>query len=204
VDAVAGAGGAELATDDWGIDLCLLGSQKCFSAPPGLGMVAVSERAWAQIDRTGYQGYDALAPFRDALARRWFPYTPAWHAIATLEAACDRILSLGLDSVIQGHASVAAHARKRLGEMGLSLFPRRTADSAPTVTAVRVPEGISWTDLDRRLRAEGVVMGGSIGPLASKVFRIGHMGVQADVATVDAGLDALARIFAGRPFGALS
>jgi aspartate aminotransferase-like enzyme len=47
-------------------------------------------------------------------------------------------------------------------------------------------------------------MGGSIGPLAGKVFRIGHMGVQADVATVDAGLDALARIFAGRPFGALS
>ena len=69
VDAVAGADGSELDTDDWGIDLCLLGSQKCFSAPPGLGMVAVSERAWAQIDRTGYQGYDALAPFRDALAR---------------------------------------------------------------------------------------------------------------------------------------
>lgn len=196
MDAVAGAGGAELATDDWGIDLCLLGSQKCFSAPPGLGMVAVSERAWAQIDQTGYQGYDALAPFRDALARRWFPYTPAWHAIAGLEAACDRILSLGLDSVIQAHASVAAHARKRLGKMGLSLFPRREADSAPTVTAVRLPEGISWTDLDRRLRAEGVVMGGSIGPLAGKVFRIGHMGVQADVATVDAGLDALAKIIA--------
>jgi aspartate aminotransferase-like enzyme len=196
VDAVAGAGGAELATDDWGIDLCLVGSQKCFSAPPGLGMVAVSERAWARIDRTGYQGYDALAPFREALDRRWFPYTPAWHAIAGLEAACDRILSVGLETVIQAHTDAAVHTRRRLGEMGLSLFPRREADSAPTVTAVRVPERMSWADLDRRLRAEGVVMGGSIGPLAGKVFRIGHMGAQADVATVDAGLDALAKIVA--------
>jgi aspartate aminotransferase-like enzyme len=194
VDAVAGAGGAELVTDDWGIDLCLVGSQKCLSAPPGLGMVAVSERAWEEVERTGYQGYDALLPFRDALERRWFPYTPAWHAIAGLEAACDRILSLGLDAVIQAHTDVAAHTRKRLREMGLSLFPRREAESAATVTAVRVPDGSSWENLDRRLRAEGVVMGGSIGPLAGKIFRIGHMGVQADRALVDAGLDALARI----------
>jgi aspartate aminotransferase-like enzyme len=62
------------------------------------------------------------------------------------------------------------------------------------VTAVRVPDKTSWEDLDRRLRAAGVVVGGSIGPLAGKVFRIGHMGVQADRALVDAGLDALARI----------
>ncbi|MEE4607667.1 MAG: aminotransferase class V-fold PLP-dependent enzyme [Desulfobacteraceae bacterium] len=194
VDAVAAGGGAELATDAWGIDLCLMGSQKCLSAPPGLGMVAASDRAWEEIEKTGYQGYDALAPFREALQRRWFPYTPCWQAIAGLEAACDRILSLGLASVIQTHAEVAAHTRRRLREMGLFLFPRREADCAPTVTAVRVPDAISWEDLDRRLRAEGVVMGGSIGPLAGRVFRIGHMGVQADRALVDAGLDALARI----------
>lgn len=194
VDAVAASGGAELATDAWGIDLCLMGSQKCLSAPPGLGMVAVSDRAWEQIDQTGYQGYDAIAPFREAVARRWFPYTPCWHAIAGLEAACDRILSLGLASVVQTHAEVAAHTRRRLRQMGLSLFPRREADCAPTVTAVRVPDKTSWVDIDRRLRAEGVVMGGSIGPLAGRVFRIGHMGVQADRALVDAGIDALARI----------
>ncbi|MBW2356025.1 MAG: alanine--glyoxylate aminotransferase family protein [Deltaproteobacteria bacterium] len=196
VDAVAAAGGAELATDAWGIDLCLVGSQKCLSAPPGLGMVAVSDRAWEEIDKTGYQGYDALAPFREALDRRWFPYTPCWQAIAGLEAACDRILSLGLASVIQDHAEVAAHTRHRLRQMGLCLFPRHEADCAPTVTAVRVPDAVSWDDLDRRLRAEGVVMGGSIGPLAGGVFRIGHMGTQADLALVDTGLDALARILA--------
>src|SRR5215210_870568 len=70
VDAVASIGGAPLNTDEARIDLCLLGSQKCLSAPPDLGIVSVSPRAWAAVERVGYVGYDALAPFRHAVAER--------------------------------------------------------------------------------------------------------------------------------------
>ena len=64
--------------------------------------------------------------------------------------------------------------------MGYSLFPAPEAVPSPTVTAVQVPEGVEWADFDRKLRERGLVVGGSYGPLAGKVFRLGHMGSQAD------------------------
>ncbi len=191
VDAVASAGGAPLATDDWGIDLCLAGSQKCLSAPPELAIVSVSERAWEIVDRVGYEGYDALSPWRDALDRRCFPYTMCWHSIAALDVACRRVLAEGIDEVIARHADVGAYCRRRARDMGLRLFPREEASSSPTVTALRVPDAISWPDLDARLRRRGMVVGGSWEKLAGKVFRIGHMGSQADLDLVRRGMDVL-------------
>jgi aspartate aminotransferase-like enzyme len=102
VDAVSSAAGATLLTDAWHIDLCLVGTQKCLSAPPGLAITAVSPRAWEIIEEVGYQGYDALLPWRDALAARYFPYTPYWHGIAALEASCQLILEEGLEPYSRG------------------------------------------------------------------------------------------------------
>src|SRR5512136_930502 len=68
VDAVSSLGGAPVQADDWRIDLCLGGTQKVFSSLPDLGIVAVSERAWKIVRAVAYPGYDALAPFRTALA----------------------------------------------------------------------------------------------------------------------------------------
>jgi aspartate aminotransferase-like enzyme len=104
------------------------------------------------------------------------------------------ILEEGLEAVIGRHAVVAAHCRERLRALGLDLFPASDHDCSPTVTAVRVPERIGWPALDRALRARGLAIGGSLGPLAGNVFRIGHMGVQADLALVDRGLDVLEEV----------
>ncbi len=180
VDAVASIGGAPLATDAARIDLCLLGVQKCLSAPPGLGIVAVSPRAWEAADRVGYQGYDALAPFKTAVAERYFPYTHSWHAMAGLETACLRLLEEGMDAAHERHRSAAALCRRGGQEIGLTLFPRDARASSPTVTAFRVPAGREWTALDRQFRERGLAAGGNYGRLAGKVFRLGHMGTQAD------------------------
>jgi aspartate aminotransferase-like enzyme len=180
VDAVASIGGAPLDTDAARIDLCLLGSQKCLSAPPGLSMVAVSPRAWDAAKRVGYQGYDALNPFKDAVAERYFPYTHSWHGMAGLDEACRLLLEEGLDAAYVRHERVAASCRRRGRELGLELFPRDERASSPTITAFRVPERIGWPELNRRLRERGVAVGGNYGRLAGKVFRIGHMGTQAD------------------------
>ena len=77
--------------------------------------------------------------------------------------------------------------------MGLMLFTPASLYS-PTVTAVLVPQGWTWAELDKELRARGVVLGGSYGPLQGKVFRIGHMGTQADAALVDRALDVLQEV----------
>jgi aspartate aminotransferase-like enzyme len=194
VDAVASAAGAPVLTDEWGIDLCLIGTQKALSAFPDLTAVAVSERAWDVVEQVDYPGYDALRPYREALEKRWFPYTPAWASLAGLHEACRLVLDEGLEQVYARHARVAQRCRDRAREMGLSLYPVDEAGCSPTVTALQVPRSLGWEELDRRLREHGVGMGGSLGLLAGQVFRIGHMGTQADVALVDQGMDVLAQV----------
>lgn len=192
VDFVSSAGGAPLSVDTEFIDLGLLGSQKVLSLPPDLAVTTVSSRAWKAIARTGYVGYDALAPWQEVPHCRCLPYTHNWHALEALRRSLEAIEREGKEAAFERHRLVAAHCRRRLQELGLFLHPRRESYCSPTVTAVRVPDGWTWTDLDRKCRAKGVVFGSSFGDLAGKVFRVGHMGSQARLDLVDRGLDLLA------------
>ena len=194
VDFVSSGGGVEVRVDDWHIDLGLLGSQKVLSLPPDLAMVTVSDRAWSAVEEVGYVGYDALAPWRNGVDNRHLPYTHNWHAMAGLHLATRMILHDGLSTVFRRHAHVAEYCRGRLQDMGVELFPVREEICSPTVTAAKIPAGWSWADLDSALRARGVFIGGSYGPLADKVFRIGHMGSQANRELVERGLDVLEEV----------
>ena len=180
VDAVSSIGGAPVLTDEWNIDLCLGGSQKCLSSLPDMAFLSVSNAAWEIIDQVDYSGYDALKPFRTAQSKHYFPCTPNWHGVAGLNAGAELILNEGLAAGFKRHADVARFCRQQILQMGLTLFPSAEAVPAPTVTAVNVPQGISWADFDAGLRQHGLVVAGSYGPLTDKVFRLGHMGTQAD------------------------
>lgn len=191
VDAVSSAGGAPLDIDGWGIDLGMVGTQKCLSAVPDLGIVTISPKAWEIIGQVGYAGYDALEPWQTALQDHYFPSTPTWQGTAALEVATRRILDEGMEKVVQRHAEVAAYWRQRLAGMGLEIYPASAAASSPTVTAVKVPAQIDWPTLNGRLRQRGMGVGGSWGDLSGKVFRIGHMGIQANMELVQRGMDVL-------------
>lgn len=197
VDFVASGGGAPVLVDESSIDLGLLGSQKVLSLPPTLSVVTVSRRAWDVAARVNYAGYDALLPWRDGPARRYLPYTHNWHGLAGLRLACQMLLDEGLPNVYARHDHVAAYCRQRLTGMDVTLFPRRAEIASPTVTAAHIPPGWDWTHLDQALRARGMVVGGNYGPLAGKVFRIGHMGNQARMELVTRGLDVLAEVLRG-------
>ena len=188
VDAVASIGGAPVLTDEWSIDLLLGGSQKCLSAPPAISFVAMSEKAQEIINAVNYVGYDALKPFLTAQKDFYFPYTPHWQGMAALSTAVQLILDEGTDSCYRRHAKIAEYCRKRLSEIDYRLFPAQDAIPSPTVTAIYVPEGISWSELDHRFRQRGLVVGGNYGALAGKVFRIGHMGSQADMDLIERAL----------------
>jgi aspartate aminotransferase-like enzyme len=192
VDTVAAAGGVPVLADDWHIDLCLGGSQKCLSAPPDMSFLSVSPRAWEIIDAVGYVGYDALKPFQHAVENRFYPYTPSWQGVAALYTAAGLLLDEGLENSFNRHDAVARFCRQRLVDMGVELFPAPGAIPSPTVTAAVIPEGFTWDTWDRRLRKQGLVVAGSYGPLAEKVFRLGHMGTQADRVLVKQALEVIA------------
>ena len=194
VDAVSSIGGVPVLTDEWNIDLCLGGSQKCLSSLPDMAFLAVSDAAWEIIDQVGYVGYCALKPFRTAQTEHYFPYTPSWHGVAGLNAGAEAILKEGLSNSFSRHEENAQYCRNRIKKIGLTLFPAADAIPAPTVTAVNVPQGISWQEFDAKLRQQGLVVAGSYGPLTNKVFRLGHMGTQADKDLVAQALGVIRKV----------
>lgn len=193
VDFVSSGGGVPLSVDGEAIDLGLLGSQKVLSLPPDLAVTTVSDRAWEAIERVGYVGYDALAPWKEVPACRLLPYTHNWQALEALRLSLEALAAEGKEAVFERHRSVAARCREGLRALGVDLHPREEAFCSPTVTAARVPQGWSWSDLDGALREEGLVCGGSYGPLEGKVFRLGHMGSQARTELVDKALEVLGK-----------
>ncbi|SEP62516.1 pyridoxal-phosphate-dependent aminotransferase family protein [Natrinema salaciae] len=191
VDAVSSLGGTPVPTDR--IDVCLGASQKCFSAPPGLTVCSVSDRAWAKIESFETESlYTDLEPWRDAADEEWFPYTHLASNLYGLDTAIDLLLEEGLEDVFERHEAAAERCRERAAAIGLGLYPDE-ATASPTVTALEV-DG-SATALQRTLADEhDIVLATGLGDLEDDVLRIGHMGHNARVDRVDRTMDAVAAV----------
>lgn len=192
VDAVASVGGAPIEGDAWNIDLLLGGSQKCLAAPPSMSIIAVSPEAWRHMERVAYQGYDSILPFRTVQADGRCPYTPYWHGVAALQAGAAAILKEGASAVFARHEAVARQCRDGLRKLGIELFTAPEAVNAPTVTAALIPTKFTWKEWQKALKDRGLIVTGSFGPMAGKVFRLGHMGTQADTGLMAKALEAMA------------
>ena len=197
VDAVASAGGAPVNGDAWHADCVLGGSQKCLSCPPDMSFMSVSKAAWERIREVGYAGYDAVRPFEHAMEDvMTHPYTPNWWGVAALDAGLRALEEEGLANAFARHEAVAKQCREGLAEIGIPLWTAPEAVNSPTVTAARIPAGWEWNDWRKALAAEGLVVGGSLGPLAGKVFRLGHMGTQADAGRMAMALETMKNVLA--------
>ncbi|MFC4549210.1 MULTISPECIES: pyridoxal-phosphate-dependent aminotransferase family protein [Halorussus] len=199
VDAVSSLGGTPVPVDR--IDVCLGASQKCFSSPPGLTTLSVSDRAWAAVEDTDQDTfYTSLEPWRNAAADAaesasageplFLPYTHSVSNLYALEASLDRLLDEGLESVYDRHESVARRCRERGRELGLEPFADDEARSSPTVTAFEV-DGRAGELRDRLEADHGVVLATGLGDRADDVLRVGHMGYNADPERVERTMDAL-------------
>eukprot|EP00761_Pharyngomonas_kirbyi_P008010 gb/GECH01008021.1/.p1 GENE.gb/GECH01008021.1/~~gb/GECH01008021.1/.p1 ORF type:complete len:374 (+),score=66.33 gb/GECH01008021.1/:1-1122(+) len=191
VDMVSSTGGVPIDIKDWKVDLGIIGSQKALSCPPNFGIVCVSNRTWPVIQDVEYAGYDALLPWKDVLVSGEFPYTHNWNAIAALNASLSKMFEEGLDNVYHRHSQAAQMVRHRAHELGLELWPEDESYSSPTVTAIKLPRGSNFTTLDKSLRVRGVHVAPSFGEMSGKVFRIGHMGTQANIELLERVMDIL-------------
>jgi alanine-glyoxylate transaminase/serine-glyoxylate transaminase/serine-pyruvate transaminase len=191
VDAISAVGGLPIDCEALGIDICLMASQKAFSSPPGLAIIAVSKKAKEVIEKNNYKGYYmGIKVWDEYLKQEMFPYTPAANDILALHRSLKDIFREGPASVYRRHLASKEATIEGVKAMGLKLFVKDQAFSAPTVTAVYSPISpekiinFAWEKL-------GVMLAGSWGPLKDKVIRIGHMGYTAQKRFVAEGIAAL-------------
>lgn len=179
VDAVSILAGAKLPVDELGIDVCVAGTQKCLAGPPGLSLISVSERSWRVINRERKRlHYFDLELYRKFFAeRRETPFTPALSLVYGLDEALSIVFEAGLETWIDRHTVGAEALYAALESMGLELFAKPQFRS-PTVLSIKVPRGVSETDLRSGMREKhGVAIGGGMGSMRGKILRIGNMGL---------------------------
>ncbi len=177
VDAVSSLGGVELATDEWGIDVVVAGSQKALMTPPGLAFASVSDRAWELAGRGTLPRFSLdWTTTRDAQAKLSTAFTPPVTLVAGLNAALRLLLEEGPETAWARNRTLARATREGARALGLELFSPDD-DSSAMVTAVLMPDGIDGQEAYALLRDRfNVVLAGGQGPLRGRVIRIGHMG----------------------------
>jgi aspartate aminotransferase-like enzyme len=152
------------------------GAQKAWMIPPGLAMVAASDRAWAAAETaTMPRFYFDLVKHRDALPKGQTPWTPAVGIFFQLDAALTQMAAEGLERIYARHAACGAAARAGLEAMGFDLFAD-PAFASNSVTSARVPDGVEWSAINEELRARDLVLAGGQGKMKGRIFRIGHLG----------------------------
>ncbi len=199
-DVVSSLAGEELRPDDWGLDLCVAGPQKCLAGPPGMSLVTVSDDAWARILANPAAPRGSFLSLLD-WKERWidggrtaFPYTPSVSDVHGVEAACDEVLEVGLDETIATHQRAARATRAGVRAMGLELWARSEEICASCVTAVRTPDGVDTLALLAHIRERyGVMLSPGYGELKERLVRLGHMGPAARSLNPVVALSALGR-----------
>jgi alanine-glyoxylate transaminase/serine-glyoxylate transaminase/serine-pyruvate transaminase len=183
VDAVTSLGGCELLIDEWGIDVCYSGTQKCLSAPPGMSPLTMSAAAMdvvanrAEPVRSWYVDLAILGRYwGGGSTTRMYHHTPPMTMLYALREGLRIALEEGLEARIARHKLNADALAAGLEAIGLTLHAQE-GYRLPPLTTARVPEGIEEMKLRQALlHSHNIEVGGGIGALQGQVLRIGLMG----------------------------
>ena len=195
VDSVAGMFGEYVNVDESKIDILCGGSQKALSAPAGLTMLWVSDKAMAAMEsrKTPIAAFYAnILTFRKYYEEKWFPYTMPISDINGLRVALDNVKAE--PHILERHAKIAEATRQAVQKAGLKLYLK--SGYSNTVTVIEVPAGVTDEQILSTMRDEfNVMISGCFDVLAGKVIRIGHMGENARVEDMVLTLDAMDKTF---------
>ena len=178
VDGVSSVASLDFRMDEWGVDVIVSGSQKGFMLPTGLCIVGVSSKALNNCSGSSVpSGYFNFHQMKKMNNDGYFPYTPAMTLMRGLRASIDLLNNEGLSNVVARHNRLANGVRAAVDAWGLrncAVAPKWHSD---TVTAIVVPETHDANDvISAAYHNYGVSLGGGLGKVAGKVFRIGHLG----------------------------
>ncbi|WP_407356626.1 pyridoxal-phosphate-dependent aminotransferase family protein [Methanolobus sp. WCC5] len=180
MDGVTTLGGDTVNTDEWGVDIAVVGSQKCIAAPPGLSMISVSEKAFdAMVDKERMPYYLDLKAYKKSGDKSQTPYTPAVPLFFGLQEALHIVKEEGMAARIDRHVTCAQAVRAAAAALGLEMFPQLKdghSHYSNTVSAMKAPQGVSGNDIKKDMLNRGITIAGGQSQLSGKIFRIGSMG----------------------------
>jgi alanine-glyoxylate transaminase/serine-glyoxylate transaminase/serine-pyruvate transaminase len=194
VDTVTSLGGIPVDVDGWGIDAVYSGTQKCLGVPPGLAPVSFSARAVERVrsrSQPAQSWYLDLALLADYVgSARRYHHTAPISMLYALHAGLGVLLDEGLDAAHARHRHVGGLLQDALPELGFRPFAEERR--LPELTSTWLPDGADDAKLRGELRNRfGIEVGGGLGELAGKGWRIGLMGHSARERSVVSLLGAL-------------
>jgi alanine-glyoxylate transaminase/serine-glyoxylate transaminase/serine-pyruvate transaminase len=178
---VATLAGVPLDVDSQRIDICFSGTQKAISAPPGMAPITVNSRIEELLRnrKTKVQSwyFDLTTVMNYWGKERTYHHTPPIPLIYALHEALRVVLEEGLEASWERHRHNQLALIAGLEAMGIELFVKNPADRLPTVTSVKIPEGLD----DKRVRQQlldefNIEIAGGIGPTKGQIWRVGLMG----------------------------
>jgi aspartate aminotransferase-like enzyme len=195
VDTVCSLGGMEVRVDEWNIDICASGSQKCIGVPPGLALISASNKVLKYIEKRKIPTSFWYGNFLN-----WLPVmrdpsqyfaTPPVNMIYALSEALKILLDEGLNERFRRHHVFAEAFRVAMDALNMKLVADRE-HAADTVTAVYYPENIDDGKFRSEMKRRGIAVASTLGPLTGKGFRVGHMGNvgQNDITSTIAAIEA--------------
>lgn len=176
-DAITACGVFNLPMDEWGIDVLITGSQKALMIPPGLAMIALSEKAWTASESSDLpKFYFDLGKEKKNLAKNQTSWTPAISLIQGLQESLRLIREEGLHNVFKRHDLLARATRNGAQALGLELLAKKSP--SPAVTAVKIPPTLKDGKAVPKLMRDkyGVTIVGGQDELEGKIIRLSHIG----------------------------
>ncbi len=203
IDCVTSLGGLPMDLDGWGVDAAYSGTQKCLGVAPGLSPVTLSaaaRQAIKPVPQSWYLDLNMIAAYVSAGGgARAYHHTAPISMIFSLHAGLGAVIDEGLENVISRHAECGAAIQDGVQKLGLELFAAE-GHRLPQLTSVwvpqdRLPAGLTEADVRSTLLTRyGIEIGGGLGPVAGRVWRIGCMGNTARLRNVEMLLGALGEI----------
>jgi len=195
LDCVTSLGGIPVEIDDWNVDIAYGGTQKCIGVPPGLAPMTVSDRAMERLvdkPQSWYLDLNMIAKYVTGAGARAYHHTAPISMIYGLHAGLGVLLDEGLENSWARHAEVGAALHDGLPKLGFPLWAQE-GHRLPELTTAMLPDGLDdATTRATLLDTYNIEIGGGLGPVAGKVWRIGLMGHTARMRNVTMFLGALA------------
>jgi alanine-glyoxylate transaminase / serine-glyoxylate transaminase / serine-pyruvate transaminase len=178
VDTVSSLASIDFRLDEWGVDVALTGPQKGLMLPPGMAILAISERAVSAGDKAKCpRAFWDWQPILERNKRGEYPYTPATMLLFGLRESLAMLREEGLDNVFARHARLAEACRRAVRALDLGILCKNVSEYSNTLTAVVMPAGFDSDDFIRHANTRlDMSLGMGLGAVKGKVFRIGHLG----------------------------